>query len=164
MGALSRLTGTPLQTIRFYEKAGLLAAAVRADNNYRVYTDDHVEQLAFIRRCRGLDMALDEIRLLLRLRGAGGAHDCGPINALLDEHIGHVEARVRELRALQTQLESIRAHCATPGAIDDCGALKELERSEPAAGVPTGADGRHIDGSHRPGRARPPVAPPGEPA
>ncbi len=155
IGDLSRLTGTPVQTIRFYEKAGLLAAAFRADNNYRVYTDDHAEQLAFIRRCRGLDMALDEIRLLLRLRSAGGAHDCGPINALLDEHIGHLEARVRELRALQAQLEVIRAHCATPGAVDDCGALKELERTEPAP-PPVGADARHhIDGSHRPGRAPP---------
>ena len=91
---------------------------------------------------------------MLRLRGAGAAHDCGPINALLDEHIGHVEARVRELRALQTQLEGIRARCATPGAIDDCGALKELERATPTA--PVGADTHHhIDGSHRPGRAPP---------
>jgi Cd(II)/Pb(II)-responsive transcriptional regulator len=151
IGDLSRRTGTPVQTIRFYERAGLLAATARAGNNYRVYSEDHAELLAFIRRCRGLDMALEEIRVLLALRSAGGAHDCGPINALLDEHIGHLEMRVRELRALQTQLEAIRAHCSAPGAVDDCGALKQLERLEPATRVQTESR-HHIDGSHRAGR------------
>ena len=94
IGDLAESTGTAVETIRFYEREGLIPAAQRADNNYRVYTAAHAERLAFIRHCRNLDMTLDEIRTLLRLRDAP-SQDCGEVNALLDEHIGHVTHRIR---------------------------------------------------------------------
>jgi Cd(II)/Pb(II)-responsive transcriptional regulator len=97
IGALAEATGTPVETIRFYEREGLLPPPARADNNYRVYLPAHVERLAFIRQCRNLDMTLDEIRALIALRESP-AQDCGEINALLDEHIGHVAHRIRELK------------------------------------------------------------------
>ena len=89
IGDLAESTGTPVETIRFYEREGLIPAARRAPNNYRIYTTAHVERLAFIRHCRNLDMTLDEVRALLELRDRP-AQDCGEINDLLDEHIGHV--------------------------------------------------------------------------
>jgi DNA-binding transcriptional MerR regulator len=70
IGDLAEATGTAVETIRFYEREGLIPAAQRADNNYRMYTAAHAERLAFIRHCRNLDMTLDEIRTLLRLRDA----------------------------------------------------------------------------------------------
>jgi Cd(II)/Pb(II)-responsive transcriptional regulator len=97
IGALAEATGTPVETIRFYEREGLLPPPARADNNYRVYLAAHAERLAFIRQCRNLDMTLDEIRALIALRESP-AQDCGEVNALLDEHIGHVAHRIRELR------------------------------------------------------------------
>ncbi len=97
IGDLAQSTGTAVETIRFYEREGLIPAARRAGNNYRMYTAAHEERLAFIRHCRNLDMTLDEIRTLLRLRDAP-LQDCGEVNALLDEHIGHVTHRIRELR------------------------------------------------------------------
>ena len=69
IGALAETTGTSVETIRYYEREGLLPAAPRADNNYRLYTRVHAERLAFIRHCRNLDMTLDEIRALLRFNG-----------------------------------------------------------------------------------------------
>ena len=104
IGNLAEVTGTPVETIRFYEREGLIPAAQRSDNNYRMYTAAHAERLAFIRHCRNLDMALDEIRSLLRLRDAP-PEDCGEVNQLLDEHIGHVAQRIRELRALEKDLK-----------------------------------------------------------
>ena len=62
IGALAEATGTPVETIRFYEREGLLPPPARAENNYRLYLPIHVERLAFVRQCRGLDMTLDEIR------------------------------------------------------------------------------------------------------
>ena len=148
IGDLAQASGTPVETIRFYEREGLIPAARRADNNYRVYTAAHAERLAFIRQCRGLDMTLDEIRTLLRLRDSP-AQDCSAINSLLDEHIGHVAQRVRELRALERDLKLLRARCATPHALDECGILQQLDSAaaECGPGVP-GAPQRHIRGAH----------------
>jgi len=145
IGDLARTTGTPVETIRFYERERLLPRAQRADNNYRVYTAAHAERLAFIRQCRSLDMTLDEVRELLRLREAP-AEDCHAIDALLDEHIGHVAQRIRELRALQKDLQALRARCSTPHAVDDCGILSGLHEAA-AKGAPAPAR-RHVRGAH----------------
>lgn len=145
IGDLAESTGTAVETIRFYEREGLMPAAQRADNNYRVYTAAHAERLAFIRHCRNLDMTLDEIRTLLRLRDTP-SQDCGEVNALLDEHIGHVTHRIRELRTLQKDLKALRARCGTPHAIEQCGILNELDTA--AAQSTSSPPHRHIRGTH----------------
>ena len=146
IGALAEATGTPVETIRFYEREGLLPPPARAENNYRLYLPAHVERLAFIRQCRTLDMTLDEIRALIQLREAP-APDCGEINTLLDEHIGHVAQRIRELRALEIDLKALRARCTSPHAVADCGILDGLDRA--AAETPTpAARRRHVNGTH----------------
>jgi Cd(II)/Pb(II)-responsive transcriptional regulator len=145
IGDLAESTGTAVETIRFYEREGLIPAAQRADNNYRMYTAAHEERLAFIRHCRNLDMTLDEIRTLLRLRDAP-SQDCGEVNALLDEHIGHVTHRIRELRTLQMDLKALRARCGTPHAIEQCGILNELDTA--AAQSTSAAPHRHVRGTH----------------
>ncbi len=145
IGHLAEATGTPVETIRFYEREGLIPSAQRSDNNYRMYTAAHAERLAFIRHCRNLDMALDEIRSLLRLRDAP-PEDCGEVNHLLDEHIGHVAKRIRELRALEKDLKALRARCSSPHPIDECGILNQLDSV--AAQGSKAATHRHIRGSH----------------
>ena len=145
IGDLAESTGTAVETIRFYEREGLIPAAQRADNNYRVYTAAHAERLAFIRHCRNLDMTLDEIRTLLQLRDAP-SQDCGEVNALLDEHIGHVTHRIRELRTLQKDLKALRARCGAPHAIEQCGILNELDTA--AAQSTSAPPHRHIRGTH----------------
>lgn len=145
IGDLARSTATPVQTIRFYEQQGLLPPPRRAENNYRVYVEAHAERLAFIRQCRNLDMTLDEIRTLLRLRDAP-SQDCGEVNALLDEHIGHVTHRIRELRTLQKDLKALRARCGAPHAIEQCGILNELDTA--AAQSTSAPPHRHIRGTH----------------
>ena len=67
IGELSRQAGVPVETIRYYEKIGLMAKPERAENGYRYYRQEHLDRLLFIRRCRNLDMAQDEIRELIRL-------------------------------------------------------------------------------------------------
>jgi len=146
IGALAEATGTAVETIRYYEREGLLPPPARADNNYRMYLPAHVERLAFIRQCRHLDMTLEEVRALIRLRESPAA-DCGGINELLDEHIGHVAHRIGELRALQKELKALRARCAAADTVAACGILQGLDHpGAPAAGARAGR--RHVHGAH----------------
>lgn len=145
IGHLAEVTGTSVESIRFYEREGLIPAAQRSTNNYRIYVAAHAERLAFIRHCRNLDMTLDEIRSLLRLRDSP-PDDCSEVNRLLDEHIGHVAQRIRELRALEKDLKALQARCCSPHPIDECGILNQLDSA--AAQSPKAATNRHIRGSH----------------
>lgn len=144
IGQLSSATGTPVDTIRYYEREGLLPAAPRSEGNYRIYGEAHAQQLRFIRQCRALDMALAEIRTLLQFKDAPGA-DCAGVNELLDAHIDHVAQRIGELRALEHQLQALRALCPVPHATVDCGILKGLT-ADAAPQVP--ARGQHVHGVH----------------
>ena len=125
IGELARRTETTVETIRFYEKEGLLPKPSRSEGNYRLYGDDHVERLRFIRHCRTLDMALDEIRILLQYRDIP-TEDCGDVNALLDEHISAVEIRIKELMHLKQHLVTLRQKCTRSASTESCGILGAL--------------------------------------
>ncbi len=145
IGRLAETTDTPIATIRFYEREGLLPVANRTENNYRQYTAAHTERLSFIRHCRNLDMTLDEIRSLLRFKDAP-TEDCSEVNTLLDAHIGHVAHRIRELRALEKDLKQLRARCLSPHSIDKCGILNGLDNVAPRSSA--NSTRRHIRGAH----------------
>lgn len=81
IGELAQRTGTQVETIRYYEREGLLPEPARSEGNYRLYDRAHAERLSFIRHCRSLDMTLDEIRVLLQFRDAP-EQNCGEVNAV----------------------------------------------------------------------------------
>lgn len=145
IGDLSKLTQTQVETIRYYEREGLLPEPDRTEGNYRIYGEAHAGRLTFIRHCRSLDMTLGEIRQLLRFKDAP-ASDCGDVNALLDAHIDHVADRIRELRALEKQLKSLRERCGEIQPAENCGILSELSR---APSTITAKSVGHIHKTHR---------------
>lgn len=149
IGELAKTTGAQVETIRYYERESLLPETTRTEGNYRIYNEAHAERLSFIRHCRSLDMTLDEIRVLLRFKDAP-TDNCGEVNALLDEHIGHVAARIRELRLLERQLKELRELCQEAQEAAHCGILNELARQgfETDAVSSTG----HVHGTHKGGR------------
>jgi Cd(II)/Pb(II)-responsive transcriptional regulator len=128
IGELAKRTGCLVETIRYYEREGLLLEPARSEGNYRLYKDIHLERLQFIRHCRSLDMTLEEIRDLLRFRDAPD-ENCGEVNALLDEHIEHVANRIKELRLLQKNLRGLRNLCQQTRAAKDCAILQSLGSS-----------------------------------
>lgn len=152
IGELALAAQTQVETIRYYEREGLLPPAPRSEGNYRIYGPEHVERLAFVRHCRSLDMTLDEIRVLLRFKDSPQA-ECGEVNALLDEHIGHVATRIRELRRLEKQLKLLREQCAGVREAAHCGILNELAQASSPSAV--GSSSAHVPGSHARRRARP---------
>ncbi|MDY7562927.1 Cd(II)/Pb(II)-responsive transcriptional regulator [Pseudomonas sp. 10B1] len=144
IGELAKLTDCQVETIRYYERESLLPPPARSDGNYRVYTQAHVERLTFIRNCRSLDMTHEEIRSLLSLRDSP-QDQCESVNALIDEHIQHVNARVASLQALQTQLLELRQRC-TDGTLKHCGILQQLEVS--GAVIAVESEHSHVGRSH----------------
>ncbi|MCG7374229.1 Cd(II)/Pb(II)-responsive transcriptional regulator [Pseudomonas luteola] len=125
IGELAKMTNCQVVTVRYYERAGLLAPPDRSEGNYRVYTLVHAERLAFIRNCRTLDMTLDEVRQLLSLRD-NPASDCSGVNELIDGHIEHLAARITSLQVLQKQLMDLRKSCTEGREVADCQILHQL--------------------------------------
>lgn len=127
IGELAKQVGVTVETIRYYENEGLLHPALRNPaNNYRRYDQSHLERLIFIRRCRTLAMTHSEIKVLLQARIQPDA-SCETINELIDEHIQHVQARMAELKILETQLIELRGQCHAALTTRDCGILRELD-------------------------------------
>lgn len=125
IGELSKVAHTPVETIRYYERKGLLPPPQRTAANYRVYTLGHVDRLSFVRHCRELGMSLKDIQTLLHFKDS--PHDtCAEVNALLDTSLENVVARIRQLRGLQRQLRDLRNACVEVRAASQCGILNEL--------------------------------------
>lgn len=107
-------------------------ASILADYAKQIVSTETVnglaERLSFIRNCRSLDMTLDEIRVLLRFKDSP-AENCGAVNELLDQHVGHVSSRIRELRQLERQLRDLRDLCQEARDAEHCGILNELTQT-----------------------------------
>ena len=129
IGELARDLNVPIETIRYYEREGLLPAPTRSEGNYRLYSPEQRQRLEFILHCRALDMSHQEIRELLRIKDAP-EEGCLEVSALLDAHICHVTERVRNLRRLESDLKALRARCTDPAAAKDCQILHELALPE----------------------------------
>jgi Cd(II)/Pb(II)-responsive transcriptional regulator len=129
---LARSTGTPVATIRYYERIGLIPTPARTTSNYRAYAEPHAARLDFVRSCRGLGMPLKEIRTLLDFCDHPQRH-CADVNVLLDRHIEHVEARVAELKSLSRHLRDLRAVCRSAGTAAECGILRRLSARKATA-------------------------------
>jgi Cd(II)/Pb(II)-responsive transcriptional regulator len=125
IGELSQATGVEIETIRYYEKAGLLPCPARGNNGYRAYRPEHLERLAFIRHCRALDIPLADITRLLDFVAHPDA-DCGDIDRLIDSQLVQVRARLKSMRALEKQLAALRGRCSAGRVAGDCGILHEL--------------------------------------
>ncbi|MCG7198570.1 Cd(II)/Pb(II)-responsive transcriptional regulator [Marinobacter pelagius] len=150
IGAIANQAGVPVETVRYYEKIGLLPAPVRDANGYRSYRQAHLDRLLFIKRCRNLDMAQDEIRELIRLAEQPEA-DCSEVDALLARHLIHVRERLRELASLEETLVQLQDACSDAGTVRECGILGELS-SELETPKPEDRH-NHVPGTHRPGNS-----------
>jgi len=127
IGELAAATGVDVETIRYYEREGLLQAPARLGNGYRAYGPAHLERLAFVRHCRALDMPLAAIRRLIDFL-VQPSGDCGDIDRLIDEQLARVRARLQSMQALERQLSELRRQCAAAHAhtAGECGILHEL--------------------------------------
>jgi Cd(II)/Pb(II)-responsive transcriptional regulator len=127
IGQLSSLSDCSIQTIRYYEKEGLIDAPSRSEGNFRLYDQAALSRLQFIRRCRTLDIALAEIRQLLDLQQTP-SESCQLVSAMVDRHITDVQYKIEELSALKNELMSLREKCHDDTVVDDCGIMESLTK------------------------------------
>ena len=131
IGELARTTSTKVETIRFYEKIGLLPEPARTSGNYRDYGPDHLARLSFVRRARDLGFTLDQVRELLTLSD-DKSRPCGAVDSVARAHLAQIDQKIADLRALRRELDELISQCSQ-GAISDCRIIEALApaRSEP---------------------------------
>jgi Cd(II)/Pb(II)-responsive transcriptional regulator len=125
IGELAQKAGVDVQTIRYYEREGLLEAPARTGSGYRAYVPAHLERLNFVRHCRSLDMPLAEIKRLIDL-SSDRAVSCEQVDDLVRSHLERVRTKRAALQDLEAQLEALSAQCAAGHRVADCGILEEL--------------------------------------
>lgn len=126
---IAKKTDLSTDTIRFYEKRGLIQPNFRASNQYRYYGEDALKRLIFIKRCRALGMSLKEIEYLIQLE-QNPEQDCCKVNQMIDQHLIDISNKIKELQLFKQQLMTLRESCNTPTTIDHCQILKTLESIE----------------------------------
>lgn len=125
IGELSKLSGCSVQTIRYYEKEGLLASPERSEGNFRLYGSNTLKELEFIKHCRGLDITLADIKQLIDLKRRP-EESCSSVNRLIDCQLQLVNQRMKELKALKKELQSMSSTCKSADIIENCGIIKSL--------------------------------------
>jgi Cu(I)-responsive transcriptional regulator len=124
IGELAEATGTKVETVRYYERIGILPAPKRTSGNYRAYSAGHLALLSFIRRARDLGFTLDQVRALLALANQK-KQDCGTVDALAREHLADIDRKISDLKALRRELSGLIGQCKQ-GTIADCRILSAL--------------------------------------
>ena len=132
IGHLARATATKVETIRFYEKTGLLPAPARTSGNYRAYGAAHLNRLSFIRRARDLGFSIEQIRALLGLAD-NKDQPCGEVDAIAQEHLAAVDRKIRDLKALRRELDRMIGQCRH-GTVAECRIIETLSPPRMHAG------------------------------
>lgn len=133
IGRLAKDTDTSVETIRYYERIGLLPAPARSAGGYRLYRADHLKRLSFIRRARALGFSIGEIRTLLRLADER-KRPCAEVRVVAEAHLKDVRAKIADLRRMQRVLERTVAGCAE-GQHSDCPVIEALSGNGSARGL-----------------------------
>lgn len=124
IGKLSSQTGVNIETIRYYEKENILPAPPRTEGGHRLYDEEHLKRLVFVRRSRELGFSLDEIRELLELVDEN-TFTCAEIAALSQKHLDDVKAKIKDLRKIERHMKDMLSQCSKDNT-PDCAIIDAL--------------------------------------
>jgi MerR family mercuric resistance operon transcriptional regulator len=110
IGEVSRLTDVNIETIRYYERIGIMPAPPRTEGGQRIYGEDHLKRLTFVRRSRELGFSLDEVRALIGLVGSH-ALTCADVRNMARGHIADIRQKVKDLKKLERVLTDLADRC-----------------------------------------------------
>lgn len=131
IGSLAKATQTRVETVRWYEKVGLLPLPARSSGNYRLYGPEHLRRLSFIRRGRALGFTVEQIRDLLALADER-ERSCGEVDTIARAHLADVERKLADLTRLASELREVIGQCGC-GSVADCRIIEALSPlGEPA--------------------------------
>ena len=124
IGALSKRTGCNIETIRYYERIGLMPPSIRSEGGHRLYGEAQSRRLGFIRRTRALGFTLDQIRTLLTLVD-GGRYTCAQVKRITVHHLDEVRSKLADLRTIERVLGNMAAPCGA-GSVPKCPIIDAL--------------------------------------
>jgi DNA-binding transcriptional MerR regulator len=124
IGELANATTTKVETVRYYEKIGLLPPPARTSANYRAYGSEHLARLSFIRRARDLGFTLEAVRELLTLSD-DKAQSCEAVDGIARIHLIEIDRKVRDLKSLRSELSRVLGSCSH-GTVADCKIIETL--------------------------------------
>ncbi|MGJ5136157.1 MerR family transcriptional regulator [Bradyrhizobium oligotrophicum] len=124
IGDLAKRTGTKVETIRYYERIGLLPLPARTEGNYRAYDNDQLGRLSFIRRARDLGFSIDQVRDLLDLADQRD-RPCDAVDVIAGQHLAEIERKIADLVALRDELADVIGRCKH-GTVADCRIIEAL--------------------------------------
>ncbi len=124
IGELARATATKVETVRYYERIGLLPAPARTCGNYRSYDRAHLDRLSFIRRSRDLGFSIDGVRGLLKLSDDRD-QSCAEVDGIARAHLAEVDRKITDLTALRQELNGIIGQCGN-GTVAECRIIEAL--------------------------------------
>jgi Cu(I)-responsive transcriptional regulator len=124
IGELANATATKVETVRYYEKIGLLPPPARTSANYRAYGSEHLARLSFIRRARDLGFTLEAVRELLTLSD-DKSQSCEAVDSIARVHLTEINQKVRDLKSLRSELNRVVGSCSH-GTVADCKIIETL--------------------------------------
>jgi MerR family mercuric resistance operon transcriptional regulator len=129
IGEVAERAKVHIETLRYYEQRGLIASPPRSTSNYRLYPEDAVRWVRFIKRAQELGFSLKEIRELLYLRAAPEV-ECGEIRAHVDAKIKAIEEKIGSLMAMKSAISKLVTECSGEGPLTECPILESLDTIE----------------------------------
>lgn len=124
IGKLALASNTDAQTIRYYERQGLMEEPVRTESNYRVYTHDAVERLTFIKRAKGIGFSLNDIKVLLGMAD-GKVQRCDEVREFAETRLAKLRSQIEHLKSMETILADLVGQCAVSETLKNCPILFE---------------------------------------
>lgn len=125
IGHAAKAAGVAVDTVRYYERSGLLPVAARGDSGYRLYAKADVERLRFIRQAKALGFTLEDIAGLLKLQDGGGPR--AQVRATAQARISELDRRIRELTAIRDALVALEAQCHGSGTVAGCPIIEGVQ-------------------------------------
>ena len=128
IGKLSKTVGLQVETLRYYEKMGLLNPVSRSESGYREYNEESVKQILFIKQAKYVGFSLNEISELLTLRVERDQHSCGDVKIIAEQKIVQIDKKMNELDKMRKALHAITdACCGGPEPATSCSILNALD-------------------------------------
>jgi MerR family mercuric resistance operon transcriptional regulator len=126
-GRLAREAGVNVETVRYYERRGLLPKVPRKSSGYRLWPPDTVKRIRFIKHAQDLGFSLREIHDLLSLR-TDNTRSCSVVKKIADEKIADIDGKIKALRRIRKALLKLSETCPGSGPVSDCPILEALDR------------------------------------
>lgn len=125
---VSEQLGIDIETLRYYEKIGLISNPQRLSNGYRQYNSNHIIEIKFIQHCRSLGISIEEIKVLKNLT-TKPKEDCSQVNQIIEKNLSLIEQKIKDLKKLRAQLKTLLESCLQTSTLDNCKIVKSLNKA-----------------------------------